>query len=195
MSIETDSRLIEGRPTWEYWLLLLAGLLGVAAGIIVLAEPGISLATLAVVTGVFLLVSALFEIPAAIVGGMPHRGLLAVMGVLTAIAGVLLIRHPIAGVVAVALLLGLWLMTVGIVRLMASFDASENRGWQMVLALLEIAAGIVIVSSPGIGVATLALFIGIAFIARGIATCAVAWQLHDAAQHVAHSGPGAAAAT
>ena len=165
---------------WAWWLLLLAGLLGIVAGIIVLAKPAISLATLAVVAGIFLLVDAIFEIVAAIAGAVPNRGMLALLGVLSAIVGVLLIRHPINGVVAVALLLGLWLITIGIVRAMRAFDVSEHRGWNLLLAALEVVAGIIIVSSPDIGVATLAILVGISFIARGITMCMVAWMLRSA---------------
>src|SRR4051794_8572142 len=165
---------------WSWWLLLIAGLLGIAAGIIVLVEPAISLETLAVVAGVFLLVDAIFEIAAAIAGAVPNRGMLALLGVLSAIVGVLLIRHPINGVVAIALLLGLWLITMGVVRAMAAFELTERRGWNLLLAAFELIAGIVIVSSPDIGVATLAVLVGISFIVRGVGMCMVAWMLRGA---------------
>jgi|1185.fasta_scaffold192896_1 uncharacterized membrane protein HdeD (DUF308 family) len=177
-----------------WWLLFFTGLLGIAAGVIVLAKPAISLETLAVVAGIFLLVDAIFEIAAAIAGSAPNRGMLALLGVLSAIVGVLLIRHPINGVVAIALLLGLWLLTMGVVRAMAAFEGSEQRGWNLLLAALEVIAGIVIVSSPDIGVATLALFIGISFIARGIGMCMVAWMLR-AAKHELRTPPSAAPVT
>jgi len=165
---------------WAWWLLLVAGLLGIAAGIIVLVQPEISLATLAVLAGIFLLVDAIFEIAAAIAGSVPGRGMLALVGVLSAIVGVLLIRHPINGVVAIALLLGLWLITIGVVRAMAAFEVREHRGWNLLLAAFEVIAGIVIVSSPDIGVATLAVLVGISFIVRGLGMCMVAWALHSA---------------
>src|SRR4051812_49972397 len=98
---------------WAWWLLLIAGLLGITAGIIVLVQPGISLVTLAVLAGIFLLVDAIFEIAAAIAGSVPGRGMLALLGVLSAIVGVLLIRHPIGGVVGVALLVRLWVIPIG----------------------------------------------------------------------------------
>ena len=167
---------------WAWWLLLVAGLLGIVAGIIVLVQPGISLVTLAVLAGVFLLVDAIFEIAAAIAGSVPGRGMLALLGVLSAIVGVLLIRHPINGVVAIALLLGLWLITIGVVRAMAAFEVRERRGWNLLLAAFEVIAGIVIVSSPDIGVATLAVLVGISFIVRGVGMCMVAWALRAAKQ-------------
>jgi uncharacterized membrane protein HdeD (DUF308 family) len=180
---------------WAWWLLLLAGLAGVAAGIIVLVAPAISLVTLAVVTGIFLLVDGLFEIPAAILGDVQNRALLGILGVVSVIAGVILIRHPIGGVVAVALLLGLWLITIGVVRLIRALDEADRRGWQIFLAVLEVIAGIVIVSSPGIGVATLAILVGVSFILRGLTMSMLAWMLRDVKRTLDAPPPNAAPAT
>ena len=83
--------------------------------------------------------------------------------------------------------LGLWLITIGIVHFVAAFDDDGHRLMAFAIAVLEVIAGIVIVSSPGIGVATLALLVGISLILRGIAMCAVAW----ATRSVLH-GHGAA---
>ena len=43
----------------------------------------------------------------------------------------------------------------------------------------EAVAGIVIVSTPDIGVGTLALLIGIGFILRGLGMCALGWALRE----------------
>jgi uncharacterized membrane protein HdeD (DUF308 family) len=177
----------DARAIW--WIFGLVGLLSIAAGVIVLVEPGISLVTLAVVTGIYFLIDGIFEIARAIMGATPSRGLLALLGAVSAIAGVILIRHPIQGVVAIALLVGLWLLTIGIVHFVRAFEDAEHRWMNIGIAVIEAIAGIVIVASPGIGVATLALLVGISLILRGIALCALAW----AARSVLHGhGHGAA---
>jgi uncharacterized membrane protein HdeD (DUF308 family) len=170
--------------TGFWWLLLFVGLLSVAAGVIVLVEPDISLTTLSVVVGIFLLLDGIFEIAASISGAMANRGLAAFVGVLSVIAGVILVRHPIAGVVAAALLIGIWLIAIGIVRFVTAFDLPGGRGWNIVLGLLESVAGIVIVSSPDIGVATLAILVGIAFILRGIGMTALGWGLRTLRRNI-----------
>ena len=101
--------------------------------------------------------------------------------------GVLLIRHPIGGVLFVALLIGIWLIAVGVVRFVEAFD-SDRRFWGIVVALIEIVAGIVIVAAPPIGLATLALLVGIAFILNGVAIFALGWIMHS----VRHEAEGAA---
>lgn len=168
-----------GELAGAWWLVLLAGVGGLVAGIVILALPGISLLTLAVVSGVFLLVDGAFELVGAFSRSTTHRGLTALVGALSAIAGILLIRHPVLGVTAIALLVGIWLVTFGIVRLVDLGDVREHRVWWIVVAILEIAAGIAIVAVPGIGVATLALLVGISFLVRGGVLAATGWAVRN----------------
>jgi uncharacterized membrane protein HdeD (DUF308 family) len=185
----------EGRdwgPAW--WILSLLGLLSIAAGVIVLFKPGDSLATLAVISGVFLLLDGIMEIVASLSRATASRGLVALLGVLTLIVGVLLIRHPIQGVTAIALLLGLWLITIGVVRLVATFEVREHRGWNLFVAAIDILAGIVIVSSPDIGFTTLALLVGIAFVMNGVGLFALGWKIHDLQHEAGASSHHAGAA-
>jgi uncharacterized membrane protein HdeD (DUF308 family) len=164
--------------TGGWWLFLVAGVLSIAAGVIVLFKPGDSLATLAVIAGIFLLVDGILELAASLMRVTQSRGSLALLGVLTAIVGVLLIRHPIGGVAAVALLIGIWLIAIGVLRIVAAFELAANRGWNIFAGAVELLAGIVIVSDPNIGFATLALLVGIGFILNGMGMFAVGWSLH-----------------
>jgi uncharacterized membrane protein HdeD (DUF308 family) len=115
-----------------------------------------------------------------------NRGLAAILGVLGVVVGVLLIRHPIRGVLAIALLIGIWLIAIGVVRLVEA-PSRQRRAWNILVALIEIAAGIVIVSSPPIGFSTLALLTGISFIVNGVTTFALGWMLHTMRR--AQAGP------
>lgn len=182
--------------TSVWWLLSLVGLLSVAAGVIILAKPSNSLATLAVVAGIFLLIDGIAELVASVSGRTQGRGLVALLGVLSLILGIMLIRHPIQGVTAVALLIGIWLVAVGAVRFVAAFETDQHRGWNLAVAAVEVIAGIVIVSSPNIGLATLALLAGIAFIMNGIGLVALGWRLHEVRHELDATShhPGAAAA-
>jgi uncharacterized membrane protein HdeD (DUF308 family) len=168
----------EHAPGWARWLLMFLGALCVAAGVIVLAKPGDSLATLAVIVGIFMLVDGCFEIGMSFSRRTESRGLVALLGVLNAVIGIVLIRHPFAGVAAIAILTGLWLVCFGVIRFISAFETREHRVWNVVVAVVEVVAGVVILADPNIGFATLALLIGIAFIARGVALFAFGWMLH-----------------
>ena len=73
--------------TWGWWLALLIGVVSIVAGVIVIAKPSNSLSTLAVIFGIFILVDGIVELVAALSGETQNRGLLAVLGVLSVIAG------------------------------------------------------------------------------------------------------------
>lgn len=164
--------------TWAWWLAALIGIVSIIAGIVVIAKPSNSLSTLAVIFGIFILVDGILELVASLSRRTQNRGLLAVIGVISVIAGVLLIRHPLGGVRAVALLIGLWLIAAGLVRFVAAFETPENRLWRIGVALILGIFGVVIVASPDIGYATLAVITGIGFVCYGIGMLALGWAMH-----------------
>jgi uncharacterized membrane protein HdeD (DUF308 family) len=152
--------------TGSWWILLLVGCLSVIAGAIVLAEPDHSLSVLVIVSGIYIVLSSVLELWSG--ASVSRSGTAALFGVLGIVIGILLIRHPIGGVVAATLLVGVWFVAVGVIRLLDALT-TERRTWALAVAALQIIAGIVLVASPHIGLATLALLIGIAFILNGIA--------------------------
>jgi uncharacterized membrane protein HdeD (DUF308 family) len=173
-----STELREAARIW--WLPLATGLLSVVAGIVVLAKPGDSLATIAVILGIFVAIDGIVALIASLRRSTENRGLAALLGALSLVVGVLLMRHPIQGVAAIALLIGIWLVVVGAVRLVLAFDEDAHRFWHALVAVIEMIAGIVIVSSPGIGLATLALLVGIGLIVNGTSLVVLGFVLRGA---------------
>lgn len=175
--------------TWGWWLLLLTGVLSMVAGVIILLKPSNSLATLAVIAGIFLLLDGILELISSFMRSTQSRGLVALLGVLSAVVGVLLIRHPVGGVAAVALLIGIWLIAVGVIRFATAFEEYGHRGWHAFVGIVELVAGIAIVANPNIGFATLAILVGIGFILNGIGMAALGWAMH-ATRRQGSTSPG-----
>ena len=63
-------------------------------------------------------------------------------------------------------------------RFVAAFETPENRLWRIGVSLVLAIFGIIIVSSPHIGYATLALITGIGFICYGIGMMALGWAMY-----------------
>jgi uncharacterized membrane protein HdeD (DUF308 family) len=101
---------------------------------------------------------------------------------------VLLIRHPIGGVAAIALLVGLCLIVIGVILLATAFDGHEHRDWYAFVGVVEVLAGTVIVANPDIGFATLALLLGIGFIVNDVGLIALGWRLQGARQEASRPG-------
>jgi uncharacterized membrane protein HdeD (DUF308 family) len=168
----------ELRPiTSLWWLPLVLGGAALGVGVFFVVSPGETLTTFATIAGIFVLVDGAFAIIAAIVRSGEGRGLLALLGVLSAIAGLVLIKRPFETLVVFTLIVGVWFVVAGIVRVVEAFSAREARGGNLLIALVDLAAGAVILAWPDLGLKTMAVIIGIVLIARGILFVALGLQL------------------
>ncbi|HEX5309098.1 MAG TPA: DUF308 domain-containing protein [Solirubrobacteraceae bacterium] len=170
----------------SWWIALLLGLISVGVGILALAYPGETLATIAIIFGIYLLVAAVVSLVLAFGESEHSRGALLLAAAAAAVAGLLVIRHPGGSVQLVALAFGIYLVLTGILRLFAVPYAVEGRGWLVLWGLVDLAAGIVIVAWPQFGVATLAVVLSIVLLVRGIVMCALAFALRSAAHEIEH---------
>ena len=103
------------RPRW--WIALLLGLIGVVAGVIALIWPFPTAVVLAVLVGCWALVTGIIEIVSAVRQRRERRrtAWLVVAGLLSVVAGVLILIWPVHGAVAVAMLLGVFATAYGVV--------------------------------------------------------------------------------
>ena len=103
------------RPRW--WIALLLGLIGVVAGVIALIWPFPTAVVLAVLVGCWALVTGVIEIVSAVRQRRERRrtAWLVVAGLLSVVAGVLILIWPVHGAVAVAMLLGVFATAYGVV--------------------------------------------------------------------------------
>ena len=169
MHVEVEQHdLVDAARAW--WLLVVVGVASLVAGVILVLKPSNSLATLAVVVGIFLLVDGIIELVSSFGHSVEHRALAVIVGILGITVGIILIRHPTHAVSAIGLLIGIWLVAAGAVRLVRAVTLGVGTLLRLVIALLEIAVGIVIISEPHIGYATLAVLAGIWLILNGIGT-------------------------
>jgi uncharacterized membrane protein HdeD (DUF308 family) len=74
---------------------------------------------------------------------------------------------------------------MGAIRLVQAFEEHARRGWRLLVAVVEMIAGVVIVSDPNIGIATLALLLGISLILNGIALAVAGFVLRGAREELA----------
>jgi uncharacterized membrane protein HdeD (DUF308 family) len=163
-----------------WWLIVIVGLLALIAGVILVTKPSNSLATLAVIVGIFLLIDGLVELVRSFETGTENRALAAILGVLGIVVGIALIRHPFHGVKAIGLLIGIWLVAAGAIRLVGAIAIPGHRILRIVIALFELVVGIVIVSDPHIGYTALAIIVGIWLIISGIGTIALGIAIRGA---------------
>jgi uncharacterized membrane protein HdeD (DUF308 family) len=163
--------------TRVWWLLVLFGIVAIGVGVFFVASPHETLKVFTVIAGIFLLVDGVLAILTSIFGRGEGRGMLALVGALSVIAGLVLIEKPFGALRVFVLIFGIWLVVEGIVRFAAAVGTPEGRVGNILIALVDIIAGILILSWPSIGLATIAVIIGIVLILRGILFIATGWTL------------------
>ena len=113
----------------RWWVLLLEGLVSIAAGLVTFAIPGLTAVVLVYVIAAWAVVTGVLEIVAAV--RLRHRitgeGWLALSGVASVAFGVLMMIFPGAGAVALILWIGAYAVVFGALLLGLAF---RLRRWR-----------------------------------------------------------------
>lgn len=150
------------------------GILTIIAGLLVVAWPGATVVVIAVVFAVQLLVLGIFWLVAAFAaydasdGG---RSLLAILGLVGILVGILCLRAPFQTVAVLALLLGLFWTVGGVIEIFYSLtgDRQSSRWWGVGGGVLSVIAGIIVLTYPITSAVTLAWILGVFLIVYGAA--------------------------
>ena len=103
---------------------VVAGLLSIAAGVVIIVWPGPGLTALAIVLGSWLIVVGTLTITGAFAARriMSNWWLLLIMGLLEVPLGVLALADPGATLAAIVTVGGIWAVAVGVVRIVLAFE-------------------------------------------------------------------------
>jgi uncharacterized membrane protein HdeD (DUF308 family) len=103
-------------------LLALLGVLSIIIGLWAVRHVLLTLLALTVFLGIFWVVNGVIDVFAALSHReMPARGWAALTGVLSAIAGVIVLAFPGLTLLGLAVILGIWLLVFGIMEMTAAF--------------------------------------------------------------------------
>src|SRR5580700_11565435 len=103
-------------------LLALLGVLSIIVGLWAVRHVLLTLLALIVFLGIFWIVNGVIEIFTALAHrGMPQRGWTVAMGVLSVIAGIIVLAYPGLSLYGLAIILGIWLLIFGVMEMAAAF--------------------------------------------------------------------------
>jgi len=141
------------------------GILALAAGIIALAWPQVTVLALVILFAVYAFTAAGLEAMRAFSSasaGPGARHLL--LGLADLAAGVIALAWPGPTALVLVLIVGSWAVIAGLVEITAAFPAGEPAGTRALFilgGLASVAFGVVLFARPGIGAITLALLFGL----------------------------------
>jgi uncharacterized membrane protein HdeD (DUF308 family) len=163
----------------KWWLVGLLGLLAIAAGVLAIVYPDITLLALGLIVGIYLVIAGVAYVSLGTLDNQTASGrvLRVLVGFLSILAGLVCLVRPGAGVLALLIVLSFWFILTGVADLARALDVREHRVISIVLGIVSIAAGVIIVANPDIGLTTLALLAGIGLIVRGtVEVVAAGWM-------------------
>jgi uncharacterized membrane protein HdeD (DUF308 family) len=162
----------------NWWVLLLNGALLVVAGFLIFSIDW-SVRSLATFFGALFIFQGLTE---ALTTGIDARVRRAnvLTGLLSIATGVLIIVWPQPGLLAVAIIVGAWLVVMGTLAISGSFAARRiiPDWWLLlILGLAEVALGVLALANPGATLAAIVTVGGIWAIAIGVMRIVLSFEV------------------
>ena len=158
----------------NWWMILVAGVLSIGAGIAVFCFPADSYLALSIMFGVIMLVTGVTELVVAVSSRnwFMMRGYNIVGGILDIIVGIMLCAWPQVTMAVLPIFLGIWLiyhsfMIIGLAGDMSAFRVSGS-GWLIFGGILMLILSILIVLNPfSLGVSVIVALLGVGLIVFG----------------------------
>jgi uncharacterized membrane protein HdeD (DUF308 family) len=159
------------RVTGRWWLITLLGLVTAVLGICLLVNLATAVSVLALLVAIGLIIEGINEIVTA--DRQQRRWLSYLLGAVWIVIGVVAVAWPAITLLALAVTVGIGLLVGGVVQ--TGMAIMTRRGlpmWGLWLALgiLTFLIGIVALVWPGLTILTLAIWLGITLLVRGVGT-------------------------
>jgi uncharacterized membrane protein HdeD (DUF308 family) len=167
----------------NWWLILLRGIAALIFGILAFVWPGITIASLVLLWGIYAVADGIFALGAAIAGkgaGAGARWWLAIVGVLGIVAGIIAFVAPALTAGVLLLMIAAWAIVTGILEIIGAIALRKeiDNEWLLILAgVLSIVFGVLLFRQPAAGALAVVWMIGAFAIVFGADHIALAFKL------------------
>ena len=170
-------------------LLLVRGILGVVIGFVAFAWPGITIAALVAMFGIYAFIDGITNL---VLGLTPSREqgrswASVLQGIAGIVAGVLTFVWPIATALVLVIFIGSWAIVTGILEIVAAIRLRKVISGEWMLALsgiLSILFGVVVFLFPAAGAVGIAWILGVYTAAAGFVLIALGIRMRSALRTV-----------
>jgi uncharacterized membrane protein HdeD (DUF308 family) len=174
------------RAVKHWWLMMVAGVLCIIAGICVFVFPLESYVALSVLFGVIMLLTGAAQLIIASSSGnyLTMKGYFIVGGVLDVILGIFLCVYPGVSLVALPIMMGLWLMYNSFVIIAFGGDMDTFKlsggGMLIVLGILLLVLSLFVLLNPlSVGITTVLIVAGAGLILFGLTLFTISLKIRD----------------
>jgi uncharacterized membrane protein HdeD (DUF308 family) len=174
-----------------WWLFLLSGLVSLVFGALILSVDWTVDGLAAFVGALFIVQGAGIAVTSPLDGGARSTNF--VVGLASAIAGIVLLSWPGRGLYTLAVFFGAWIVAQGVLHIVGSFVNRYAPFWWFVLALglIEVPIGIWALRRPGLTLAVMITLAGAWAIVTGIWQCLIAFEVRSLPRRLNRLRPAA----
>jgi uncharacterized membrane protein HdeD (DUF308 family) len=165
----------------NWWMLLLRGIAAILFGVLAFVWPGVTLATLVLFWGAYVLVDGVLSLISAIRGGgAGSRWWLALVGLAGIAAGIITFAYPGLTSLVLLFVIAFWAIVAGVFEIVGAVklrNEIENE-WMLILAgALSVIFGVIMLMQPAAGALALVWLIAGYAIAFGILNVIFAFRV------------------
>ena len=167
--------------TWKsiWWIPLTKGILATIAAVMAVLWSHQTMTALVVIVGIYAIIDSVMTlINAQALHGMAGTGLMRGWGIIGIIIGLILIIHPGFSLHVIAILIGVWLVLLGVAAtafaLPMRLITQKAWGWMLGGGIGLFVLGIVILVHPGFGVVAMSWLLALGVLLYGLAHLAIA---------------------
>lgn len=165
----------EALKKYRLWYMIY-GLILIALGLFAIAMPYVATIAVELTVGWLLVIGGVLGLIASFSGGQSAPGFWwnLLIAILSLLAGVALLWHPVAGTVTLTLILVAYLISGGVAKALMAVNMRNPLprawGWMLFSALVDIGLAVLIMSGwPGTAGWVIGLFVGINLLMTGVA--------------------------
>jgi uncharacterized membrane protein HdeD (DUF308 family) len=191
MSTMTNTADAEAPRIGWGWLFAFGVVLVVLGVICLVNVVDATLVTVAIV-GLLLIVGGIVQIVGALMGGgtTGRRILHGAIGVLYILVGIEIFADPLSGAVALTLVIAIFLIAEGILRIYSAIADSPPYRWLLVLlGVITILLGFWIWTGIPVSGVVIGFFVGFSLLMAGISWIAISWALRGVERDASLSAP------
>lgn len=156
----------------NWWALALRGAAAILFGLLAIFLPGLTLAVLVVLFGVYAVIDGVFAVAACARSPRGRRRtLLLAEGIIGVFAGLLALLWPGLSAVLLLYIVAVWAILGGLLRITTAIILRREieNGWAMISSgALLVLLGVILGILPGVGLLSMAWLIGIFALGAGV---------------------------
>lgn len=167
----------------NWWAVALRGMFAILFGLIALLLPGVTIASLLLLFGAYMLADGVFAIISGIRAMTHHErwGLLILEGIVDVLAGLVAFLMPGITLLFFVALLGMWGIISGFSMTAAALRLHETHGrWLLALSgIISVIWGVLLFLFPIVGAVVLAWWLGVYALIFGVALLILGFRLRQ----------------